>query len=137
MKEKLPLTVVRGSSEEQCSTLATASSPPKLKGICKIRRYPANVLHISSLSHGISAERTEYSCDLITERHTSMSIPHKYIPTMEHFAHRRTQNKSLYLKTTIHTIMASLTVFLQKKSTKTLKMLSRFLHSKFCFVPKQ
>jgi hypothetical protein len=68
--------------------LATASSPPKLKGMCKIRRYPANVLHISSLSHGMSAEITEYSCGIIPERHTSMSVPLKYIPTMDHFAHQ-------------------------------------------------
>ena len=68
MNEKLPLTVVSGSSEEECSTLATTPSPPKLKGMCKARRYAANVLHTSSGSHGVSEERTEYSCDFITER---------------------------------------------------------------------
>lgn len=68
MKEKLALTVVSGSNEEECSTLATTPSPPKLKGMCKTRRYAANVLHTSSGSHGMSEERSEYSCDLITEK---------------------------------------------------------------------
>jgi len=56
------ITVVIGSSEEHFSTLATAPSPPKLKGICKTKKYPAYILHISSGSHGTTGERMEKSC---------------------------------------------------------------------------
>lgn len=67
-------TVVSGSSEEHFSTLATTSSPPKLKGICKIRRYAAKVVHISSVSHGISVERTENSSNRSLSRSLSPGV---------------------------------------------------------------
>jgi hypothetical protein len=61
INKNLSPTVVIGSSEVHFSTLATTPSPPKLKGMCKMKKYPAYILQISSTSHGTTGERTEKS----------------------------------------------------------------------------
>ena len=56
------LTSVWGSRTGWCNTLATIDKPPIPKGIWKLNMYKAIVLHILPLSHGISNESTENSC---------------------------------------------------------------------------
>eukprot|EP00262_Sarcandra_glabra_P009630 TRINITY_DN24096_c0_g1_i1.p2 TRINITY_DN24096_c0_g1~~TRINITY_DN24096_c0_g1_i1.p2 ORF type:complete len:168 (-),score=19.62 TRINITY_DN24096_c0_g1_i1:194-697(-) len=59
---------VCGSRTGWCSISAMTDSPPKLRGMCILKKYAAIVLHVLPFSHGVSEERTEKPSKNLSKR---------------------------------------------------------------------